>query len=216
MKSRRSESISNVIKKSNLGTWRYVSESKDILLIKDSVLCHNRPVAYSPQCTSSVPTMHHFVTEMCTHAHISGTNGTSWETCLMHCGICDYYGCIYENMPQWAIVTEGFNSNSEMRWFHGWKRTKWKHFLPANCLITIYGFMTVNPHCTYAALWRLKLSATRTVRLTACPLVTGGFPWQMSSNADSFPGHDIIMVIIRKYSWWLSIMSTWPTQSQHV
>ena len=89
--------------------------------------------------------------------------------------------------------------------FHGWKRTKWKHFLPANCLITIYGFMTVNPHCTYAALWRLKLSATRTVRLTACPLVTGGFPWQMSSNADSFPGHDIIMVIIRKYSWWLSI-----------
>ena len=39
---------------------------------------HNAPVPY--------PTVHHFVTEMCTFLL---QNGTLWDICLMHCGICE-------------------------------------------------------------------------------------------------------------------------------
>ena len=35
------------------------------------------------------PTMHHFVTEMCTHVHISVINVALWDICLMYCGIWD-------------------------------------------------------------------------------------------------------------------------------
>ena len=47
------------------------------------------------------PTMHHFVTEMCTHVHISVTNwcnvgcGTDafWDMALVHCGIVNLVYC---------------------------------------------------------------------------------------------------------------------------
>ena len=43
---------------------------------------HNAPELY--------PTMHQFVTEMCTHVHISvKKTGALWDICLMHCGICE-------------------------------------------------------------------------------------------------------------------------------
>ena len=38
-------------------------------------------------CTN--PITHHFVTELCTHVHISVTNGALWYVCPMHCGICE-------------------------------------------------------------------------------------------------------------------------------
>ena len=40
---------------------------------------HNTPVSY--------PTMHHFVTKMCTCVHISVTKWCVWDICLMHCGV---------------------------------------------------------------------------------------------------------------------------------
>ena len=39
----------------------------------------NAPVAYHP--------MHHFVTEMCTHVHISVKSGALWNMGLVHCVI---------------------------------------------------------------------------------------------------------------------------------
>ena len=34
-------------------------------------------------------TLHHFVTEMCTHVHISVTNGVLWDMGLVRCEICE-------------------------------------------------------------------------------------------------------------------------------
>ena len=53
-------------------------------IIDQSHKSHNAPVPY--------PTMHHFVTEMCTCLHISVTkwcNVGYWVIYLMHCGICE-------------------------------------------------------------------------------------------------------------------------------
>ena len=44
------------------------------------------------------PPMHHFVTEMCTHVHISVKNGALWDICPMHYGICEMgllYDCLH-------------------------------------------------------------------------------------------------------------------------
>ena len=62
------------------------------------LLCksQNAPVPY--------PTMHHFVTEMCTCLHISVTKWCIVRYCLMHCGICNmglllWYNCFQCQAP---------------------------------------------------------------------------------------------------------------------
>ena len=52
-----------------------------IELLKTS---HNAPVPY--------PTMHHFVTEICTYLL---QNVALWDICLMHCGICEMDSLLY-------------------------------------------------------------------------------------------------------------------------
>ena len=52
--------------------------SSDALSIDLSHKSHNTLDKYH--------TMHHFVTEMCTHVHISVTNGALWDMGLVHCG----------------------------------------------------------------------------------------------------------------------------------
>ena len=45
------------------------------------------PYHKSNNALDTCPTMHHFVTEMCTHVHISVTKWCNMGYCLMHCGI---------------------------------------------------------------------------------------------------------------------------------
>ena len=47
----------------------------------------NRSISHIPQCIIKYPTMHHFVTEMCTDVHILLQNGALWDMGLVHCGI---------------------------------------------------------------------------------------------------------------------------------
>ena len=57
---------------------------------------HNAPVPY--------PTMHHFVTEMCTCVHFLLQNGALWDIYPMHCGMCEmfyWYGIFGQNV--WSV-----------------------------------------------------------------------------------------------------------------
>ena len=49
----------------------------------------NLHVAQIPQCIRKHPTMHHFVTKMCTCVHISVTKWCIVGYGLVHCGICE-------------------------------------------------------------------------------------------------------------------------------
>ena len=64
--------------------WRHRYENAGI--------CHFVPISQIPQCIK-YPTMHHFVTEMCTHAHFCYK--------MLHCGIWDW--CIVGFVQQVII-----------------------------------------------------------------------------------------------------------------
>ena len=70
------------------------------------ILRYRDPFHKSHNALDEYPTMHHFVTEMCMHMHISVTK---W--CIMglvHCGICESY--------QLARVILGFERIIRLRW----------------------------------------------------------------------------------------------------
>ena len=70
------------------------------------------PSHKSHNALENYPTMHNFVTEMCTHVHISVTNwcivgygtGALWDTELVHCGICATGVLMYVEAVPWNTV----------------------------------------------------------------------------------------------------------------
>ena len=61
--------------------------------------------------------MHHFVTEMCTHVHISVTKWYILGYCLMHCGIREM-GSIVPRLRIWCVTFDlrelGFDEDDNM------------------------------------------------------------------------------------------------------
>ena len=59
----------------------------DRCITMQCVTTDNKPISQIPQCIRQMSTMHHFVTEMCTHVHISVTKWCIGDMWLVHCGI---------------------------------------------------------------------------------------------------------------------------------
>ena len=106
-------SVHRIGRKSSFGILLIMLKAQSFFLV---VLCFTKVLIYkllheSHNAPPPYPTMHYFVTEMCTCVYISVTNSALWDIFLMHCGICFMHGygmiCIwFKSTGEWRFIRE--------------------------------------------------------------------------------------------------------------
>ena len=66
-----------------------MNQRLDLIMLQSLALHSINMLHKSHSTLNKYPTMHHFVTEMCTWVHIYVTNGALWSICSMYCGVCE-------------------------------------------------------------------------------------------------------------------------------
>ena len=121
------------------------------------------------------PTIHHFVTEMCTHVHISVTNCCMlWDMVQMHSGICEM-GLVYEDK---LVIIKSQNELKKIK--------------------SYVAFITLGARASTGTVmtklrWEIHTRWDFEV-LTQWDLSMHVLPWQIITHADTITGNDMVIM----------------------